>query len=233
METGTSTASDNCHDCRFKSSLFRFLTSAELELIRENKITVTFRKGETIRKQGTFMTHVLSLNSGFAKLYIEGNGNRNAILRIVKPTNFIGGPALFLDRLHHFTLAALTESRICFIDIQVFKQVMEANREFSFGLIKEFDSHMLSVYKRLLNVTQKKVPGRMADTLIYLLEEIYNQTPFPMDLSKQDLAELSGMSKESTIKVLREFHREGIIRMDGKSMNILDMDQLKKISRIG
>ena len=59
-------------------------------MINRSKITVVFHKGETIRKQGTYMSHVISLNSGFAKIYLEGADLRNAIIRIVKPTNFIG-----------------------------------------------------------------------------------------------------------------------------------------------
>jgi CRP/FNR family transcriptional regulator len=90
----------NCLGCEFKSPLFCFLTAEEIGQIDQIKLSVQFRKGETIRKQGTYMSHVLSINSGLAKLYLEGIDQRNAIIRIVKPTNFIGGPGIYLDQLH-------------------------------------------------------------------------------------------------------------------------------------
>jgi CRP/FNR family transcriptional regulator len=77
------------------------------------------------------------------------------------------------------------------------------------------------------------MPGRMADALLYLFEEIFNSPKFDMVFSKQDLADISGMSKDGAIKVLREFQNEGIIRISDHEMELIDAGALKKISRIG
>jgi len=90
--------------------MFSVLKEKELELIDRNKYTVTFKKGETIHKQGTFLSHIVSLNSGLAKLYLEGTGVSNGIIRIIKPTNFIGGPGIYFDKIHHYTVTALQDS---------------------------------------------------------------------------------------------------------------------------
>jgi CRP-like cAMP-binding protein len=223
----------NCNSCEFMSPLFRFLSAKELDLIELNKTTVVFKPGETIRKQGTVMTHVISLNSGLAKLYLEGIGQRNAILRLVKPTNFIGGPGVYLDLMHHYTVTALIESSVCFIDIQVFKNIIKQNDSFAEEFMKDFSQNTLSVYRRLINLTQKQMPGRMADTLLYLSTEIYQCNKFPMMVSKQDLADLSAMSKDSAVKVLREFQNEGMIRITDHEMELFNTEALKKISKIG
>ena len=81
----------NCIGCQSMSPLFCLLSEEELKVVNENKLNVRFKAGETIRKQGTFMSHVISINDGLAKLYLEGIEGRSAILRVVKPTNFIGG----------------------------------------------------------------------------------------------------------------------------------------------
>jgi CRP/FNR family transcriptional regulator len=73
----------------------------------------------------------------------------------------------------------------------------------------------------------------MADSLLYLFEEIFENDHFPMALSKQDLADLSAMSRDSALKILRSFEHEGIIRFDEKELRLLDKPGLKKISRIG
>ena len=223
----------NCVGCTCKSTLFEFLNEEELTLIDRNKITVMFKKGETIKKQGTFMSHVLSLNSGLAKLYLEGLKERNAILRIVKPTNFIGGPGIYLDQIHHFTITALMDSSVCFIDLQVFKQIIDNNKTFAIEFMKDFSSNILSVYNRLINLTQKQMPGRMADTLLYLFTEIFESTRFPKIITSYDLADLSSMSKDSALKVLRSFDKEKIIRVSDNEIVLLDPEALKTISRIG
>ena len=109
------------------SHLFTLLNKDELQQVDANKIHVRFKAGETIKKQGTFMSHVLSINSGLAKLYLEGIEGRSAILRIVKPSNFIGGPGIYHDQRHHFSITALLDSSVCFIDLQVFKKILTVN----------------------------------------------------------------------------------------------------------
>jgi CRP-like cAMP-binding protein len=209
------------------------LSDEELEEIQKNRVNVIFKPGETIRKQGTSMTHVLSVNRGLAKLYLEGVGHRNAILRLVKPTSFIGGPGIYLDLMHHYTVTALMESSVCFIDIHVFKKIIKQNSLFAEEFMKDFSSNTISIYNRLIYLTQKQMPGRMADTLLYLFNEIFQKTKFPMLISKQDMADLSAMSKDSAVKVLREFQNDGIIRINDHEMELLDPEGLLKIGRIG
>jgi len=215
------------------SELFCLLNPEELQLVDANKVQVNFKAGETIKKQGTFMSHVLSVNSGLAKLYIEGIEGRSAILRIVKPTSFIGGPGIYYDQRHHFSISAILDSSVCFIDLQVFKKVLSGNQKFAEEFLKDFSKDVLNVYNRLIYLTQKQMPGRMADALLYLHDEIFQRPKFPMVLSRFDLAELSAMSRESAVKVLRDFQKEGYLRISDHEMEILDLEALHKISRIG
>lgn len=223
----------SCLNCSCKSTLFSFLNHDELELIEKNRLNVIFKPGETIRKQGTQMTHVLSVNTGMAKLYLEGIENRNAIIRIVRPTNFIGGPGIYLDQMHHYSVMAMMESSVCFIDMNIFKEVIRRNSRFAEEFMKDFSRNTLNVYNRLIYLTQKQMPGRMADSLLYLFEEIFESDHFPLLLTKQDLADLSAMSKDSAIKVLRSFEHEQLIHFDEKELRLLDREALKKISRFG
>jgi CRP/FNR family transcriptional regulator, polysaccharide utilization system transcription regulator len=222
-----------CISCTCKSPLFQLLTDEELHLIQENRVNVIFQSGETIRKQGTAMTHVISVNRGLAKLYLEGLENRNAILRLVKPTNFIGGPGIYLDQMHHYSVTALMETSVCFIDIHVFKKVIKQNSNFCDEFMKDFSRNTLAAYNRLINLTQKQMPGRMADTLLYLFDEIFESDRFPLLINKQDLADHSAMSKDSAVKVLRAFQNDGILQITENEMILLDKESLHKISRIG
>lgn len=223
----------NCNGCEMKSPLFCLLTDGELQMVDKNKLTVEFREGETIRKQGTFMSHVISLNAGLAKLYLEGGHKTSAILRIVKPTHFVGGPGLYLDQIHHFTVTALNDCVVCFIDLKVFKEIVDRNKAFRDALFEDFSRNMLAVYNRLLLLVQKQMPGRMADTLLYLFDDVYGSDQIPLHLSKQDLADLSGMSKESAIKVLREFQNEHIITIPAGKMILENRETLQRISKTG
>lgn len=77
------------------------------------------------------------------------------------------------------------------------------------------------------------MPGPLADSLIYLMDDIYQTCKFPMLLTTQDLADLSGMAKDSAEKALRQFQHDGIIPTNDHKMEILDVEALKRISRTG
>lgn len=233
MSEHTSQKSQSCQGCQCMSSLFCLLTSDELKLVDANKIHVNFKAGETIKKQGTFMSHVLSVNKGLAKLYLEGIEGRSAILRIVKPTSFIGGPGIYFDQRHHFSITALVDTAVCFIDLQVFKDLLRGNHSFAEEFLNDFSRDVLTVYNRLIYLTQKQMPGRMADALLYLHDEIFQKLRFPMILSRFDLADLSAMSRESAVKILRDFQKENLLRISDHEMEIIDEEALRKISRIG
>lgn len=213
--------------------LFSALRQQEKEQLARSRLTVVFRKGETIKKQGTYMSHVLCISQGLTKLYLEGHDQRQTILRIVKPGNFIGGPGIYLDNLHHFSVSALTEATVCFFDVNVFRDLVETNSSFSRMFMKDFSANVISVYNRLLNLTQKQMPGRMADALLYLFEEIFYSEKIPMVLSRSDLADLSGMSKDGAVKTLRDFQQEGIIEITDHELILLKADALKRISKTG
>lgn len=222
-----------CMNCDSRSPLFCRLSREELEHINETRLTIVFRAGETIRKQGTYMSHVLQIKSGLAKVYLEGPGQGNSIIRIVGPGSFVGGPGIHYEHLHHYSVSALNECRVCMIDAGVFRELLTLNKDFAEEYLKDFSRNTLSVYHRLVNLTHKQMPGRMADSLIYVFREILQSDKGRIALSKQDLADLSGMAKESAVKILREFQRSGIVRIDGDELELLDAAALERISRHG
>ncbi len=222
-----------CKTCHEQSPLLSYLTDDERRTVEKTRLTVSFRKGETIKKQGTFLSHVLIVSQGLAKVYLEGSDQRNSIIRIVKPVQFVGGPGIYLDRIHHYSVSALVETTVCFFDAAVFKEIADNNRSFAHQFLKDFSQNVLSVYNRLVNLTFKQMPGRMADALLYLTDEIFESTHVPMVFSRVDLAELSGMSKDSAIKTLRDFQQDGIIEINDHELLILNRETLVRISKTG
>lgn len=222
----------NCCSCSMKSPLFQVMTKEELELININKRQVSFKKGEIIVKQGAPMSHVISFTSGIAKVYIEGSANRNLVLRFIKPTNFLGAPGIFANQIHYSTVCAVEESSVCFIDIHVFKEVIRMNPKFAEQFMELISWNGIFNYERFICLTQKNTHGRLADSLIYLHEQIFNERNYQITTSRQDMAELTGMSKDSVIRTLKELNEEGVIEIGKQYIRIVEMDKLKKISQI-
>lgn len=215
-----------------KSPLFRHLLPDELELVDRSRRRVFFKSGEIIAKQGAPMSHVISFTSGVAKIYIQGAGNRNLILHFIKPTQFLGGPGIYMDNVHYFSISAVVDSSVCFIEINVFKKIIRENGAFAEAFMKELSKDGIFNYQRFISLTHKNMPGRIADGLIYLQHEIFNDPTGEISISRQDLADFTGMSKDSVIRTLKELTTDGILNQKNQSIQILDMARLERISDI-
>jgi CRP-like cAMP-binding protein len=221
---------ENCHKCNERISLFADLTNEELEIINDKRFEVRFNVGENIIKQGTASSHIIYLTSGLAKQFIEGYDHRNLILEIIKPWSVFGGTGLYVDMRYHYSVMALEETTACFIDSANFKKVIRMNPDFTERFMNYCGTCSTNTFERFVSLTQKQMHGRIADILIYLAETIYMSNTFEISLSRQDISEFSGMSKDSAIRILKEFESENKIQATGKKISIIKMDLLKEIS---
>ena len=221
----------NCEECPFKQSLFKSLTQKELACLNENRYEVHFNTGETIFKQGSALTHIACLTSGLFKVYLEDRDKNNLMLRILKPAELIGGPGFLADSKHHFSVTALENSTACFVDLKAFEEILRKNSEFALQFIGYLNTIHINMYDKLLSLTHKNMHGRVADALVYLSKQIYESSNFKTTLSRQDLADISSIAKESFIRILKEFKDNGLIHFEGNSFELKNIEALHGISK--
>lgn len=223
----------NCEDCSRKSELFRILSKEETSVLNEDRFEVNFRAGENIVKQGTILSHIVNLVHGTAKLYIEGYQERNLILSLAGSYSLLGGPGLFTDNRHHYTITALENSVVCFISTEKFRKVLHSNSFFNESFISHLNKRTIITFNKILSLTQKQMHGRMADAILYLSDEFFKSEKFVLPLNRQDLADMTAMSKDSAIRVLKEFERDGIVRIRNKTLEVIKHDALLELSEHG
>ncbi len=209
------------------------LTTDELEMLVKEKRHVVFNAGETILKQNTSASHVVCIKRGLAKIIAEGEGDRKLILRLVANHAILTGGGIFIDEIRHFTVQAVTQVECCFIDSEKIYELVSNNSRFAFELLKLNNQQNVQMLNNLVGITQKYMPGRVSDLLLYLKNEIFLCNPFDTRLSRQELADMTGMTMESFIRILKEFKSSGIIAVDGPTIHVLDEDALHLISRKG
>jgi len=214
-------------------NLFHRLNDEQLMIINNDRYEVRFLKGEVIFKQGGPFTHIACLTSGQAKVYIEGQDKKNMILKILKPIEMVGGPGFPVDYRHHFSVATLVESTACLIDIHAFEEILKSNADFALEFIKYLNQTTIKLHEKLMNLTHKQMPGRMADAIIYLAKDVYCDNSFETPLTRQDLAEMTAMTKESAIRILKELKDDRIIDFENNRFTIINEQALNQISMRG
>lgn len=209
------------------------LSLTEKDLLEKNSVQVKFKKGEVICKQGSFASNIMLMEEGLAKVYIE-SGSSKLILKLIPDGNFIGMATIAEENNTYFySASSYIDSVVRQIDLNFFRQLLEKNPAFSREIIDILSSNSLQIYGRFFCLTQKQAYGRLADIILCLAERVFKTNEFDLPLSRRDLAELSGMSSETVIRMLNKFIHEGLIEMDGKRFMILDYGRLNQISQKG
>jgi CRP/FNR family transcriptional regulator, polysaccharide utilization system transcription regulator len=223
----------SCESCTRRWKNFQYLSSEELSILNENRYEATFKPGEIIIKQGSPTSNALFMATGMAKTYIEGLNGKNFILSIALPGRLILGPGAYVDSRHTYTVAAITSVQACFINFEVFKQLVRKNGEFAQSLLEDISAKSQNTLNRMVNLSQKKMHGRLADALLYFSETVFKSDDYEMILSRQELGEMTNMAKECVVRILKELEDSGVIYSDSSSIRILDKEKLIQISAKG
>ncbi len=223
----------SCLLCNNKSECFRQLSNNELVFANDSRVEISYRKGEMIAKQGNFYTHILYLQSGMVKVYKELSDGSSLILSIFGVGSLIGLPFLFKNQILEYSVAALQDTTLCAIDRHTFEKLIQQNGAFSAEVVNQLNYCTIYNYDRLVSLTHKQLNGRFADTLLYLSRVVYKSNPFTLTLSRKDLAEYTGVSVMSIIRAIKDFKSDGIIEINGNKVEILDFNQLERISKTG
>lgn len=224
----------NCIECKEMSCAALNLNKEELGLQISSGYGTSYRAGELILKEGTFTSNIMYLKSGLVKEFKSGqNPNEEYILQIVKEKTYLGLASLFGDRINQFSYVALTDVKICSINLSVFKAFIKGNGNFGYDILQSVSSDSLNNYHRFTSLHFKKIYGKLADALLYFSKQIYLSNTFHLHLSRNEISFLIGSSRESVSKQLKQFENEGIIKMTGKQISILKPEELENISRFG
>lgn len=195
-----------------------------------------YKKNETIYCEGESPTHLMCLLNGKVKIYKEGVGGRSQIIRMIKPTEYFGYRAYFAKENFVTAASAFEQSTICTIPMTAIMHLVSENNELAMFFIRQLSIDLGIADERTVNLTQKHIRGRLAESLVFLkdsygLEE--DESTLSIYLSREDLANLSNMTTSNAIRTLSNFASERLIAIDGRKIKIIDEERLKKISKIG
>ena len=212
---------------------FEKLTDEELLLLEENHVVLTYKKGENLCKQGTLASHIMYICNGLVKVFME-NETSSLILKVLPAGNMLGLTAL-LDgsNVFRYSASAYQDCSVRLMDIGFFKKIILQNPAFANEVINILCENLIQTQTRFFSYTQKQSYGKLADTLICLSCNIFKAEGFELNLTRKELAELTGLTPESVIRILSKFKNDKLIHMEGKMIHILDMTKLKQISDYG
>lgn len=218
------------------SVLWDVLTPAQRDYLSENYIVQHFKKNEVIYSEGDTPSSLICLVSGKVKIFKEGVGGRSQIVRIIKSVEYFGYRALLAEEPYVTSAAAFEASTVYFVPAKVFLSLLKENNDLALYFIKALAVDLGISDLRTVNLTQKHIRGRLAESLLFLKDSYgYEEdgATISVYLSREDLASLSNMTTSNAIRTLTVFVNEKIIAVDGRKIKIIDEEKLRRISKFG
>lgn len=225
--------SETCVSFVYEVPCFELLSEEEKEMLNSASVLVNYKKGEIICKQGSFATHIIYVEKGLVKVYLEGPP-KDLILTITPRLNLVGLQSLYEgNNKFLYSICTYTDTTVRMLDIQVFKQLLRQNSAFNYRILNILNESTAQSYGRFFSLTQKQLHGRLADILLCLSRRIFKTESFDLPLSRSDLSDLTCMSTESVIRVIKDFKDDNIIGINNKAITLLDIPRLERISEKG
>lgn len=218
------------------ADIWRVLSEEEREQIKKNARFVHYKKNETIYIEDERPIDLMCLFKGKVKIYKSGVGGRTQIIRMIRPIQYFGYRAFFAREPYVTAASAIEASTVCFISMELIEDTLRENGNLALLFIQMLSCDLGIADNRVVNLTQKHVRGRLAESLIFLKESYgleEDGATINIYLAREDLASLSNMTTANAIRTLANFVNERIISLDGRKIKIIDEDKLLKISKIG
>ncbi|MBI9060449.1 MAG: Crp/Fnr family transcriptional regulator [Marinilabiliaceae bacterium] len=216
--------------------IYNVLTEEEKEYLEQNHTELTFKKNEIIYQEGEKPSGLLCLGAGKVKIFKEGVGGRDQIVRMSTAPGLIGYRALFAEEAHIATAVVIEPCTIFVVPKEVIFKIMQSNNSLCMNIIRSFATELGFSRYRTVTLTQKHIRGRLAESLC-VLKDIYGYEEdgctLGIYLSREDLASFSNMTTSNAIRTLSTFVNEKVIAVDGRIIKILDADKMERISRLG
>ncbi len=218
------------------SSVFKGLNQKDKEIIAQHHALYIIRKGDFLIKEGDKSHGLICLASGKVKVFKEGVGGREQILKMVRQQGFIGYRTLFSDQIWPFSAKAIEDSAICVFEKNFFVKILKKNVDLTLRFMKLLAEELSFSNNRIVSLTQKHIRGRLAESLL-ILRDTYgceaDGKTIRVSLSREDIASLSNMTTSNAIRTLSNLAAEGIIEIKGRKISLLDALIIEHISELG
>ena len=222
-----------CEQCIVRElSSLKALNKDELIKISDCKTSKTIKKGENIFEEGENVNGIFCIKDGVCKLTKLSANGKDHIVKLVTKGELLGQRSMISEEPTNLSAIALEDMQVCFIPKNEMLGFFDKNNQFSMNVMKTICSDLKTADDHMVNMAQKSVKERLAETLIYLHETFGTHTDgsLKIQLSRDELASIIGTATESCIRLLSDFKKLELIDLVGKKIILKDIKNLRKIA---
>lgn len=187
-----------------------------------------FKKRELIYSEGNRPLSLFYIEKGKVKTFKRNDGGKDLVVGLYNTGDFLGYVALLEGGLYKETAEAMDDSEIALIPREEFEKLMNSHRETAAIFIRMLARNITSREQQLLGLAYNSLRKKVAEALMSLSKKYneHGETPFSIDISRENLATIAGTATESVIRTLGDFREEGMVEIRDGMIIILDEKKL-------
>ncbi len=208
------------------------LSTEELKCISDGKTSRTFKKGEVIFDEGENLKGIYCVRNGIAKLSKLSTNGKDQIIKFVSNGEVLGQRSVIAQEPTNLRAVAVNDMNSCFIPKKIILDNLHSNSDFSLEMLHNLAHELKEADDVIVNISQKSVKQRIAETLLHLEENfgVDHDGYMIIQLSREDISNIVGTATESCIRMLSELKKEKLIDTSGKRIQITDVVKMRKLS---
>jgi CRP-like cAMP-binding protein len=214
--------------------IFSRLSPGDRQAIAQVAQVREFARGDTIFEQDS-PSAFYAITSGRVKIFKLMPNGKDVILEVFGPGDPLGAVAAYMDRPFPASAAALEDTVCVIIPRAAFFHLIETQPSLVRGLLLGLTTRLVELTNRLAELTGGRIEPRVARLFLKLASEMGRNerggTFIPLALSRQELADLTGTTIETCIRIMSRWNKDAIVRTDKDGFVVLERDELERLAR--
>ncbi|WP_028582706.1 Crp/Fnr family transcriptional regulator [Desulfogranum japonicum] len=212
-----------------QSFLFQGLEKEQLQLVAGIAVTKRYGRGQTIFLEGDPGIGFYMVASGKVKIYKMSQDGKEQILHVFGPGEPFGEVPVFHGAPFPASATALVTTETLFFPRNEFVELVTSNTSLALGMLAMLSLRLRRFATQVEHLSLKDVPARLVAHLLYLSEEQKRKDKVELEIPKGQLASLLGTSPETLSRIFARLKEDGLIRVEGKTIYLLDLQLLQEV----
>ena len=219
----------SCETCDIKNIFFNTIDPKSLDSYCHARTEKLIKKGKRFVKQGQKTKDFIYMKEGLVKLHMTDENGGDHIISFGRPMDFVNVHNVFSDKKNRFSVTAIEDTTVCIFDLKIIEDLIKNNGKFAISLIKQISNSSDLIITNSMNIIKKNVYGKLAHILLFFADHVYFTDEYELPISRKEMALYTGLSIETIIRAISELRHDGLLKVYGKRIEILDKKGLKDI----
>ena len=214
--------------------IFSRLSPADRQAIAQVARVHAFARGDMIFEQDSPADAIYAIASGRVKIFKMMPNGKDVILEVFGPGDPLGAVAVYMDRPFPASAAAIEDTTCVIIPRAAFYRLLETQPSLVRGLLLGFTTRLVELTNRLAELTSGRIEPRFARLFLKLASQMGRPerggTFVPLALSRQELADMTGTTIETCIRIMSRWNKDHVVRTEKDGFVVLDRDELERLA---